>query len=130
MGALLVDKKSLIPAVSTTTLTNETHAPATNGTNEKKEATALRIKIRLRQENILLVDEFDYDVNTSGVDGCDPISIACPIVNDLKLPAELGPTITSSIVDQMYGVEATESLDKVTSSTDIRKRPTSLLLDV
>lgn len=66
---------------------------------------AIRIKLRLRHENIALEDEFFYDVNTSGVDGFDPFTIANNIVNDLKLPSEFVTSITTSILEQMYGLQ-------------------------
>ncbi|KAL7542118.1 hypothetical protein ACHAXR_011551 [Thalassiosira sp. AJA248-18] len=91
----------------------------------------VRIKLRLRQENIVVVDEFDYDINCSGMEGCDPFSIANGLVGDLKLPPELAPSIAASIVEQIYGVDVSESLDSFASNgAAIRNVPTALVLDV
>jgi hypothetical protein len=93
------------------------------------ESRIVRIKIRLRHDNIVVVDEFDYDINTSGMDGCDPLSMANSLVQDMKLPAELAPSIAASIVEQIYGVHVAESLDGFTSNTSMRQTPTALILD-
>ena len=81
---------------------------------------AIRIKLRLRHENIALEDEFDYDVNTSGIDGFDPFTIAKNIVDDLKLPSEFVTSITTSILEQMYGLQVEHG----------RGVPAALVLDV
>ncbi len=92
----------------------------------------IRIKLRLRHENIALEDEFDYDVSTSGIDGFDPFTIANNIVKDLKLPSEFVTSIATSILEQMYGLQlesgngvpAAVILDVTTdgSGKDIAKR--------
>ena len=92
------------------------------------ESGIVRIKIRLRHDNVVVVDEFDYDVNFSGVDGCDPFSLANSLVQDMKLPAELAPSIAASIVEQIYGVHVADSLDGFTSNASIRHAPTALVL--
>ena len=81
---------------------------------------AIRIKLRLRHENIALEDEFFYDVYTSGIDGFDPFTIAKNIVNDLKLPSEFVTSITTSILQQMYGLQVEPG----------RGVPAALILDV
>lgn len=73
----------------------------------------VRIKLRLRHDHIAVVDEFDYDVNMSGLEGSDPFSIAKGMVKDLKLPKEFEVSIASSIVEQMFGIEVPESLDGI-----------------
>ncbi len=93
------------------------------------ESRIIRIKIRLRHDNIVVVDEFDYDVNSSGVDGCDPFSMANSLVQDMKLPAELSPSIAASLVEQIYGVHVADSLDGFTSNATLRHAPTALVLD-
>lgn len=102
-------------------------APSRLETNN--ESRIVRIKIRLRHENIVVVDEFDYDINSSGMEGCDPVSIANSLVQDMKLPAELAPSITASIVEQIYGVSVTDSLDSFTSSAITRHAPAAFVLD-
>lgn len=76
-----------------------------------------------------MVDEFDYDMNSSGIEGCDPFSIANQLVDDLKLPPEFSTHIAGSIVEQMYGIDVSDSIEKVTSNA-IREVPTALVLDV
>jgi len=93
------------------------------------DSRIVRIKIRLRHDNIVVVDEFDYDVNSSGMEGCDPFSIANSLVQDMKLPAELAPSIAASIVEQIYGVNVTDSLDGLSSIASARHAPSALVLD-
>mmetsp|Transcript_26555 Transcript_26555/g.56112 ORF Transcript_26555/g.56112 Transcript_26555/m.56112 type:complete len:285 (-) Transcript_26555:116-970(-) len=118
------------------TVSSDAGAQATSsGAGEESEinpfpSRVIRIKLRLRQENIVVVDEFDYDINTSGMEGCDPLSIANSLVEDLKLPLELAPSIAASIVEQIYGVDVSGSLDKFTSNASLREVPTALVLDV
>ena len=71
----------------------------------------VRIKIRLRHEHIAVVDEFDYDVNMSGLQGSDPFSIAKGMVKDLKLPREFEVLIASSIIEQIFGIDVPSSLN-------------------
>ena len=75
------------------------------------KSNIVRIKLRLRQENIVIVDEFDYDINSSGVEGGCPFSLANSIAEDLKLPPEFAPSIAASIVEQIYGVEIPKSVE-------------------
>ena len=93
------------------------------------ESSVVRIKIRLRYDNIVVVDEFDYDVNTSGMEGCDPFSIANSLVQDMKLPTELSPSIAASIVEQIYGVNVADTLDGFSTNASVRNAPTALVLD-
>ncbi|KAL7431456.1 hypothetical protein ACHAXH_007133 [Discostella pseudostelligera] len=93
------------------------------------ESRIVRIKIRLRHDNIVVIDEFDYDVNSSGMEGCDPFSIANSLVQDTKLPTELAPSIAASIVEQIYGVNVTDSLDGLPSIASARHAPSALVLD-
>lgn len=88
----------------------------------------IRIKLRIRHENIVVLDEFDYDISTSGIEGCDPLSIATGLVTDLKLPPEMGPSIAASIVEQIYGVDVTGSLDGFTSNS-VRQASSAYILD-
>ena len=142
--ALCLDKGQLIPPGSSM-LNRQPHASAQPNPPEgavSSEAAVqaspqhstisniTRIKIRLRQENIIILDEFDYDVGLSGVDGFDPVSIANSMVKDLNLPPEIGPSLITSIVEQVYGVNVDEQLDKFTSTTSVRHHPTALELDV
>jgi len=96
--------------------------------NSEQQSNIVRIKIRLRQDGFVVFDEFDYDVNSSGIEGCDPFSIATALVTDLKLPIELTQTIASSIVEQIYGVNVTESLSAITSDV-IRNTPSALSMN-
>lgn len=143
--ALCLDKGQLIPPGSSL-LNRQSHASAQPNPEgaASSEAAAdaapqhstlppsniTRIKIRLRQENIIILDEFDYDVGLSGLDGFDPVSIANSMVTDLNLPPEIGPSLITSIVEQVYGVNVDEQLDKFTSTTSVRHHPTALELDV
>ena len=77
------------------------------------KSNIVNIKLRLRHENILVVDEFDYDVNLSGLDGSDPFSIATCMAKDLNLSREFEVLIASSIIEQIYGIDVPESLDDV-----------------
>ena len=88
-----------------------------------------RVKLRLRQENIVLVDEFDYDIKSSGIEGCDPFSIANSLVEDLKLPPEFIIHVSVSIVEQMYGIRVSDAIEKFTSNST-REVPSALVLDV
>ena len=97
--------------------------------NAGSQSNIVRIKLRLRHENIVVFDEFDYDINSSGYEGCDPFSIANSLVEDLKLPPEMGPTIAANIVEQCYGVDVTESLDGLTNGAAIRQAPTAFVMD-
>jgi len=84
-----------------------------------------RVKLRLRQENIVLVDEFDYDIKSSGIEGCDPFSIANSLVEDLKLPPEFIIHVSVSIVEQMYGIRVSDAIEKFTSNST-REVPSAL----
>ena len=77
------------------------------------KSNIVHINLRLRHENILLVDEFDYDVNLSGLEGSDPFSVAKSMTKDLNLPHEFEVFIASSIIEQIYGIDVPESLDNV-----------------
>ena len=83
--------------------TDTSHVPNNNG--------VVRIKLHLRHENIAFEDDFDYDVNTSGIDGFDPFTIAKNIVEDLKLPTEFVTSITTSILEQIYGLQVPDDTD-------------------
>jgi hypothetical protein len=100
------------------------------GTTNNDYSNIVHIKIRLRHENILVMDEFDYDINTSGLEGCDPISIANNLVQDMKLPPDMAPLLAASIVEQIYGLNVVESLEGLTSSSSIvRQTSAALTLD-
>ncbi len=99
MIALGADKTTLISRDSSNEqIVSSSEVPISNN-------NTIRIKLRLRHENIALMDEFDYDLNTSGIDGFDPFTIAKNIVQDLKLPSEFVTSITTSILEQMYGLQ-------------------------
>ena len=99
MIALGADKTTLISRDSSSEqILSSSEVPISNN-------NTIRIKLRLRHENIALMDEFDYDLNTSGIDGFDPFTIAKNIVQDLKLPSEFVTSITTSILEQMYGLQ-------------------------
>mmetsp|Transcript_51608 Transcript_51608/g.109748 ORF Transcript_51608/g.109748 Transcript_51608/m.109748 type:complete len:289 (-) Transcript_51608:98-964(-) len=105
---------------------------ASSGQENKMNSFSSRIvpiKLRLRQENIVVVDEFDYDINSSGLEGCDPFSLANSVVGDLKLPPELAPSIAASIVEQIYGVHVSDSLETFTFNPTLREVPSALVLD-
>ena len=100
-----------------------------NNEASSQQCNIVRIKLRLRHESFIVFDEFDYDINSSGMEGCDPFTIANSLVQDLKLPPELVPSIAASIVEQIYGVDVTESMNGFTSDV-VRKTPAALNLDV
>ena len=87
----------------------------------------IRIKLRLRHENIAITDEFDYDMNVSGIDGFDPFSISKSIVNDLKLPSEFASSIATSIVEQMHGLNIPYSVEGMRYGKGV---PAAFVLDV
>ena len=127
--ALGSDRKNMVPntgysipvAVKSTTEDDSKE-------EQQSSSNIVRIKIRLRQDGFVVFDEFDYDINSSGMEGCDPFSIATALVTDLKLPIELTQTIASSIVEQIYGVNVTESLSSVTSEV-VRNAPSALSMN-
>lgn len=121
--ALGTDKKGLIDGGG-----SSPHASA-SAEVMNNQSKIVRIKIRLRHDNIAVMDEFDYDINTSGLEGSDPLSIANSLVQDMRLPPELAPSIAASIVEQIFGVNVTESLDGFTTNATIRQNPTALILD-
>lgn len=105
-----------------------TNGGGEGGTINNDSSNIVHIKIRLRHENILVMDEFDYDINTSGLEGSDPVSIANSLVQDMKLPPDMAPLLAASIVEQIYGVNVAESLEGLTSST-VRQTSAALILD-
>lgn len=121
--ALSTDKKDLIAGDGSFPRASSS---AEHSNNESK---IVRIKIRLRHDNIVVVDEFDYDIYTSGLEGSDPFSIASSLVQDMKLPPELAPSIAASIVEQIFGVNVTDSWDGLTTNAALRQNPTALVLD-
>mmetsp|Transcript_20322 Transcript_20322/g.41691 ORF Transcript_20322/g.41691 Transcript_20322/m.41691 type:complete len:109 (+) Transcript_20322:661-987(+) len=88
-----------------------------------------RIKLRLRHENIAVVDEFNYDVNSSGLEGCCPVSLANSIVDDLNLPAEFAPSIAVSLVEQIYGIDVPHSLEGLDCEIVKKGVPAAFVLD-
>ena len=137
-GSTLLGKSEESPMDTTISLNVESNVKeegnsAPDGTTSteqtKSSSNIIRIKLRLRQESIVVVDEFDYDVNTSGCQGCDPFSIANSIVQDLKLPLEFATSIAASIVEQIYGVQIRESLDGMERGVS-RDVPAAYVVDV
>lgn len=124
--ALGIEKKNMISSTGYSISAVKSDEEA--GDNSEQQSNIVRIKIRLRQDGFVIFDEFDYDVNSSGMEGCDPFSIATALVNDLKLPIELTQTIASSIVEQIYGVNVTESLSGITSEV-VRNTPSALSMN-
>lgn len=122
----VMEKSSTVDAQTLSLSSTEKTEAVVNNTEQKSRI--VRIKLRLRHENFVVFDEFDYDVNTSGVEGCEPFSIANALVKDLKLPPELGPSISASIVEQIYGVDVSESLNGFTSDV-VRQTPAAMKLD-
>ena len=121
--ALSTDKKELIDGGG-----SSPHASA-SAEVMNNQSKIVRIKIRLRHDNIAVMDEFDYDINTSGLEGSDPLSIADNLVQDMRLPPELAPSIAASIVEQIFGVNVTESLDGFTTNAATRQNSNALILD-
>lgn len=126
--ALSADKKALTNGTSLTPEVTSSGTSGGGGATEQK-SNNIRINLRLRHENIVVVDEFDYDINSSNMEGCDPFSIANGLVEDLKLPKELGPSIAATIVEQIYGVDVSGSLDRFTSNAALRDMPSALVLE-
>ena len=129
--ALGSDRKNMIVSNRSIPVAVKSSTENDDGKEEQQQQSSsniVRIKIRLRQDGFVIFDEFDYDVNSSGMEGCDPFSIATALVTDLKLPIELTQTIASSIVEQIYGVDITESLSGITSET-VRNAPSALSMN-
>ena len=100
-------RKQLLVALAAdkTTLLSRTDVKAENQNN------VIHIRIRLRHDNIAITDEFDYDMNISGIDGFDPFTISRNIAEDLKLPSECVISIATSILEQMYGLNLPDSVE-------------------
>lgn len=128
--ALGVDKTDLMSSGGTLSVIEKSSTidAQTVVNNTEQKSRIVRIKLRLRHENFVVFDEFDYDVNSSGMEGCEPFSIANALVEDLKLPPESGPSIAASIVEQIYGVDVSESLNGFTSDV-VRQTPAAMKLD-
>ena len=122
----VMEKSSTVDAQTLSLSSTEKTEAVVNNTEQKSRI--VRIKLRLRHDNFVVFGEFDYDINTSGVEGCEPFSIANALVKDLKLPPELGPSISASIVEQIYGVDVSESLNGFTSDV-VRQTPAAMKLD-
>eukprot|EP00804_Cyclotella_cryptica_P022184 CCRYP_011641-RE/>CCRYP_011641-RE protein AED:0.46 eAED:0.46 QI:0/0/0/1/0/0/2/0/271 len=108
------------------------NATSSGGLNDKElgiRPNIVRIKLRLRQENIVVAEEFDYDINLSGLEGSDPFSIANSMVEDLKLPREFAVSIATSIVEQIYGIDVPESVDSLAPGAS-RDVPAAYVLNV
>lgn len=125
--ALSTDKNDLlVGSVSGRSFPNR---ELSSGGVMNNESKIVRIKIRLRHDNIIVVDEFDYDISSSGLEGSDPFSIANSLVQDMRLPPELAPSIAATMLEQIYGVHINDSLDELTTYAALRNNPTALLLD-
>lgn len=109
MIALGADKTTLISRGGVCNNNNNEDITSSSAIPASNNNGVIRIKLRLRHENISLEDEFDYDVNTSGIDGFDPFTIATNIVKDMKLPSEFVTSIATSILEQMYGLQVPDS---------------------
>jgi hypothetical protein len=105
------------------------HRESSSAAVMNNESKIARIKIRLRHDNIIVMDEFDYDISSSGLEGSDPFSIATSLVQDMRLPPELAPSIACTIFEQIYGVNVSDSLDDLTTHAALRNNPTALVLD-
>jgi translation initiation factor IF-1 len=99
------------------------------GEGSAHTSNIIRIKIRLRQENIVVVDEFDYDTSLSGLEGSDPFSIANGMVEDFNLPPEFAVSIATSIFEQIYGIDIPESVEGVAPGAS-RDVPGAYVLNV
>ncbi len=97
--------------------------------NSDHSSKIIKIKLRLRHENIAVVDEFDYDLNSSGLEGCCPVSLANSIIEELNLPTEFAPSITVSLVEQIYGVDVPHSLEGLDSEIVEKEVPAAIVLD-
>ena len=72
--------------------------------SEKGDRRLVRIKIRIRENNVVVVDEFDYDASSAPLPGGDAVSIANGIVEDLNLPPKMAAGIALSISEQIRGL--------------------------
>uniref|UniRef100_A0A7S1ZM05 Uncharacterized protein n=1 Tax=Ditylum brightwellii TaxID=49249 RepID=A0A7S1ZM05_9STRA len=119
-------------------ITSTTSDATTKKDDTKKEETTKkeenpnlkRIKIRIRDNNILILDEFDYDTSTSpSPDGC-PIAIANQLVQDLNLPESCGVAIATSIAEQICGsVEVEGDLSDMRDERADRDVPSAWVVD-
>lgn len=100
-------RKQLLVALAAdkTTLLSRADVKAENQNN------VIHIRIRLRHDNIAITDEFDYDMNISGLDGFDPFTISRNVAEDLKLPSECVISIATSILEQMYSLNLPDSAE-------------------
>ena len=114
-------RKQLLVALAAdkTTLLSRADVKAENQNN------VIHIRIRLRHDNIAITDEFDYDMNISGIDGFDPFTISRNIAEDLKLPSECVISIATSILEQMYGLNLPDSAEG-----PYGKGPAAFIVDV
>jgi len=76
----------------------------------------VKIKIRLRENGISVVDEFSVDPH---LPSSNPIVLARSLVSDMNLPIEMVNSIAISISEQILGLEVGEELDGMMCNDDL-----------
>lgn len=64
------------------------------------------VRLRVREGNMIVEDEFFYDVSVPPREGGCPVAIARGLAEDLNLPSHLAPSIAVAVVEQTRGVGA------------------------
>lgn len=83
-----------------------------------KEGDLVKVNIRLRIDQISVVDEFWVDPNHPM---SNPLFLAESIANDLNLPKSAINTIALSIAEQICGLEVSENVDGLLRYEDTAK---------
>lgn len=112
-------------------LSSPTSAAVKDKKDEKsrKKSNLVLIKIRMREHNVVVLDEFKYDVGSPPPPGGDPISISKGIVRDLNLPQEMAVSIATSIVDQIHGLKVKGNIEGMDRARAKRDRPAAWTVD-
>jgi hypothetical protein len=67
----------------------------------------IHIKLRLRENNVYLVDDFFVDPN---LPSSNPFIIASTLAHDLRLPLDMVNSIAVTILEQMHGLPVDDDL--------------------
>eukprot|EP00566_Odontella_aurita_P017410 CAMPEP_0113580142 /NCGR_PEP_ID=MMETSP0015_2-20120614/30494_1 /TAXON_ID=2838 /ORGANISM="Odontella" /LENGTH=271 /DNA_ID=CAMNT_0000484269 /DNA_START=5 /DNA_END=817 /DNA_ORIENTATION=- /assembly_acc=CAM_ASM_000160 len=128
-------KKRKVDAPSSSSACDEVSssalAPSEKRMDEKsrQKGRLVPIKIRLRENNVVVLDEFQYDILSPPMPGGDPISIAKGIVRDLNLPQDMAVSIATLIVDQIHGLDVGGSLEGMDRSRAKGEQPAAWTVD-
>ncbi len=94
-------------------------------TSINKEGNLVKVNIRLRIDEISIVDEFWVDPNHPM---SNPLFLAESIANDLNLPKSAINTIALSIAEQICGLEVSENVDGLLRYDDTAKAKSNDIL--